>query len=296
MNKTLMIKGIGVITPNIQAFNDMKTIGASFPQIIKKDILNIPDPIEIQKKELRQMSKLTRLCIFAAANAIKMTNLKDKHSVGLFLGLTHGSASFLKKFHDYFIDYGADLASPSAFSNGISSAPLSSISSIFQLTDGGTAFTGVENIGIELLNEAAFSIINNEYQSCLAGAAEEFSSIVEDVYRNIGWYNGESPLYLPSCQKRGKRNPGFSISEGSVFFFLESSKKISEGENCYCFFSPIENLFNLRNSFDLIISGAGGGPQDIFELRLLKKVLSIQEKPVPVLFSKPFFDKINPSA
>jgi hypothetical protein len=38
---------------------------------------------------------------------------------------------------------------------------------------------------------------------------------------------------------------------------------------------------------DLVICGAGGGPQDQFELQILARLGAVLDKPVPVLFSKP---------
>ena len=51
----------------------------------------------------------------------------------------------------------------------------------------------------------------------------------------------------------------------------------------------MDDLNKFNEEVDIIISGAGAGPQDEYELETLSLILSRQQLPTGILFSKPFF-------
>ncbi|MBD3240611.1 MAG: hypothetical protein GF331_08515 [Chitinivibrionales bacterium] len=60
------------------------------------------------------------------------------------------------------------------------------------------------------------------------------------------------------------------------------------GDAPTCLFTPLEDCTDLPQPPDLIVCGAGGGPQDRYELDALANVLANTDSPTPVLFPKSF--------
>ncbi len=262
-SKTVAITGIGIVMPSVQSYGDCRE------DVLKKckhkrTVDSIPLPQGQNARELRRLSKLVKLTVSAADQALMMSGA-DRSKMAAGVALTHGSTSFLAEFHDLLFEYGADSASPSAFSNGVTNAPLSTISTLYKLTSGGITFTGLESSGIDLLNQAAEAVGCNEYASYLAGSAEEYSPITEKIYQAKGWYNGITPPYLPSCSCN---EYGLSLSEGSAFVVFEKMTEDSMARAIATYTSHESGWSDIKK--DLVISGASGGPQDSFELETIK--------------------------
>jgi 3-oxoacyl-(acyl-carrier-protein) synthase len=274
------VTGIGIIAPSVLSFSNITkdTLG-----LINKEkiVANVPLPEGQNSRELRRLSKLARMAVGAADQALRMSK-KNTENMGTGVALSHGSTSYLSEFHDLLFTYGPDNASPSAFSNGITNAPLSAISTMYNLTSGGISYAGLESTGIDMLSYGAEAIICKEYDSFLAGAAEEYSPLVDHIYSQIGWYNGREPNFLPweECS-----TAGYSISEGSAFLVFESLTDDS-CSRALALYKPV-SMAAPRWSSDLIISGAGGGPQDLHEKKLILELL--QSKSSDVVFTSGVF-------
>ncbi len=291
-NKTVAITGIGAITPAINDISAMASYCKSAPDKLPKKVENIPPPPEMNSRELRRMAPLTRLALYATGRLFLDLKL-SRGNCGLYIGLTHGTTSLLMEFHDYLFDFGPAMVSPNAFSNGVTNAPLGAVSKYLGLTQGGGTLVGYENCGLITLNQAAFSIANGIYDTCCAGAAEEYSPLVEEAYKKILWYddNDKNPDHLPFPQnKSAPDRKSFTLSEAGVFFTLTKPGNVpNKSDKNYCLYSPVDDLNNFNEEVDLIISGAGAGPQDEYELETLSLILSRQKLPTGILFSKPFF-------
>lgn len=261
------VTGIGIVTPSVLSF-DMITKDKLNVSEIKKIIDDIPLPQGQNSRELRRLSKLVRIAAGAADQALNMSG-KSTEKMGVGVALTHGSTSYLVDFHELLYSYGADNASPSAFSNGVTNAPLSTVSTMFKLTSGGVTYTGLESSGLDILSAGAQSLLFNEYDSFLVGSAEEYSPFVEQIYAEYGWYNGRIPSYLPggNC-----RTEGYPLSEGGAFMVFEPLTEETSGR-AVALYQPVSDDELMQCMPDLVISGASGGPQDKYEKRLLKKIL-----------------------
>jgi hypothetical protein len=168
-------------------------------------------------------------------------------------------------------------------------ATLSAITHQMGLINGGCTFTGYENCGLDVLNHAAYSILDGRLEACFAGAAEEYSPLVEEAYRRFKWFPVNQPLFLPSPMTDASPSTGFGISEGSVFISLEKVEQTQPGRHRGCFYSPVEVLSTIEGGYDLIISCAGGGPADTYELTALRTLLDNTHTKPGLLFSKCFF-------
>ncbi len=289
MNNTVVLTGVGIITPLVNDIYNLASCCSDSKNSIHKKVDIIPAPQDMNNQELRRMARQTKLALYAADKAVGQAGLKGQDG-GLYLGLTHGSTSLLKEFHDYLFDYGPGMVSPNAFSNGVTNAPLGAISNHLHLTHGGGTLVGYENCGMEILHYAVSALIRNDLPFYCAGATEEYSPLVEDAYHLLNWYKEAIPTKLPSPVNGNLNESGFSLSEGSVFFTLcplECSPKNTNINNC--FFTPVDDIKSFNKEIDIIISGAGGGPQDVYELEALSLIASNQKTPTGILFSKCFF-------
>jgi hypothetical protein len=281
MNPHVAIQNIGIVTPGVSAAAEIASQCARAGTGALRIVEDIPPPPGMPSRELRRMARLTRFALYAADAACAGTDAAGNPECGLFVGLTHGSTSYLKEFHDYLFDYGPQMASPTAFSNGVTNAALGAVSKLCGLTGGGVTLVDDESCGMLVLNQAAYALMQGDFRFCCAGAAEEYSQVVADVYARLGWFCGPAPRALP-CMDEGT---GFSQSEGSCFMVLARS----EQQHGACFFEPVDHIDNIGEDIDLVISGAGGGPTDRFERDALVKILSRQATPAGVIFSKCFF-------
>ncbi len=289
-NTTVALTGIGIIIPGVDSISDLSSYCSKSDNSFCKQVEKVPPPEKMNRRELRRTAHLTKLALYAADEATSEANL-NKQNGSLYVGLTHGTTSLLKEFHDLQFDFGPDMVSPNAFSNGVTNAPLGAISKLLGLTNGGCTLVGYEHCGMEILHFAASAITNNTVDFCLAGAAEEYSSIVEDTYKQLNLYQEQSiPDKLPYPVINNSESKGFPLSEGSVFFSVCSKEYAAKTSvTPYCFFTPVSDINIFSKEVDIIISGAGGGPQDTYELEALSCILTRQNTPTGLLFSKNFF-------
>ncbi|MBD3390657.1 MAG: hypothetical protein GF418_01415 [Chitinivibrionales bacterium] len=285
MRDAVEVKSFSVVTPGVRELSEMPAWCASQAGEPPGRAQSIPPPQDISPRELRRMARMTRFGLYAADRACREAGVVNDPSCGLIVGITHASTSLLKEFHDYWFDHGPQMASPSAFSNGVTNAPLGAISRHCRLTRGGATIVGTEDCGMQVLHEAHRAVVDGEYAGCCAGAAEEYSDIVANAYTRAGWFSPGVPAYLPWADT----GRAFAPAEGSAFAVLSPCRR--NGRRA-CTFIPVGDPRELNGSVDMVISGAGGGPQDPFERDALRAVLDTCD-PVPaVLFPKPFFGEL----
>jgi 3-oxoacyl-(acyl-carrier-protein) synthase len=289
MAEAVAITGVGVIIPSRTGIEALHLHTLLQDMEKQRLIVSVPAVDGIAKNDLRRMSKLTRYTIFAAHQAMTASACQPDKT-GLFVGLTHGSTSLLAEFHDYLFDYGPDMASPNTFSNGVTNAPLASVSAFLKVKEGGTTFLGYEDAGSDMLNYCSRNILDGEYGACCAGASEEFSDIVNGAYGQCGWYSVQPPPHLPFPMIRGDGKTGFGVSEGSAFIILESLDRAgARGVKPLCHYAPV-NVESDEVEADVVVCGAAAGPQDSYELDMLERLgKSLRGKKPALVFSKPLF-------
>jgi 3-oxoacyl-(acyl-carrier-protein) synthase len=282
MKNSVVIKSFGLLTPSVRDIAGMapycRSVNGTFP--LRAEAIVQPDGMPL--RDIRRMARLTRFALYAADAACREAGVSGNPQCGLIVGLTHGTTELLKDFHDYWFDFGPNNVSPAAFSNGVTNAPLGAVSKHCRLTAGGVTLNGAEECGMVAMNLAAQAILRGDYDFCCTGASEEYSGLVADVYRRRGWFCGEIPVSLPCLI----HSQGFAQSEGSCFCVLG---RYSGKDERVCLFTPLSSIDALDHTVDVVISGAGGGPQDRYELDALERIFSRSKKPPQVLFSKCFF-------
>jgi|WetSurMetagenome_2_1015567.scaffolds.fasta_scaffold01814_6 hypothetical protein len=283
MNETVGISGVGLIGP---WGADLASLRAQrWPGRGATRTLDTAFSVDgVPKNDMRRMSKLTRFSVFAAAGAMTQAR-RPVDGTGIFLGLTHGSTSHLVDFHDYLFDYGPEMASPNSFSNGVTNAPLSSVSSVLKMTCGGTTLLGYENNGCDALSWGARAVVDAHYDACLVGSAEEYSPHIHDAYKACGWFADVPPPFLPYPSGEGRA--GVGTGEGGAFAVMEPLARFT-GKKPLCLFTPIA-VDEYRGGADVVISGAGAGPQDEHELKALQKLAAAGGPRPALLFTRPLF-------
>jgi 3-oxoacyl-(acyl-carrier-protein) synthase len=285
MSRSAIIAGIGLVVPGADALEGLLLHCQRAAGGARTEIETIPLPSGVKSQDARRMARLTRMALYAADSAWMRAGFSGRDG-SVFVGLTHGSTSYFQEFHDYLFDYGPEMAGPNAFSNGVTNAPLGTVSKHLGLTAGGCTLAGLENCGLEALTYGIDTIARGESALCCVGAAEEYSPLVESHYRELGWYPGAVPAHLPHPLSSGAAVQGVGVSEGSVFLALSAP---GLGDAARCRVTPVDNLGRLDLDVDLVISGAGGGPQDVCEAEALRSVLGRAKRPPALLFTKPFF-------
>jgi 3-oxoacyl-[acyl-carrier-protein] synthase II len=283
MNATVGISGIGLVGPwgtDLSSLRAARSEGAGNVRLVE----TVPAINGVAKNDMRRMSKLTRFSLFAASRALAQSG-RAADKTGLFVGLTHGSTSHMVEFHDYLFDYGPEMASPNSFSNGVTNAPLSSVSAALKMTCGGTTMLGYENNGCEVLSYCARAIADSYYDACLAGSSEEYSPVVHDAYKACGWFDAATPPHLPFPREEGAA--GLGISEGSAFVVLERLSHFTD-KNPLCLFTPVDPG-EYRGGAGVVISGAGAGPQDSYERAALAAIAKAGGVKPALLFTRPLF-------
>jgi 3-oxoacyl-(acyl-carrier-protein) synthase len=280
MNSKIIIKSFGALFPSVKDVSELSAYCRTHPETILKQIEVIPLPHGMPGGDVRRMARLTRFALFAADAAITGAGAKGDSACGLTVGITHGTTSLLKEFHDYWFDYGPQMASPSAFSNGVTNAPLGAISKHCAIKAGGITVLGEEECGMRAMHYAAESLENGQYRMCCAGGTEEYSELIAKAYQKLGWYGAAKPV-------SGNAGSLPVLSEGSCFCVLENCPAdICKGR---CELKPLSGIDELALNVDLIVSGAGNGPQNIFEIEAVEKILSACRKKPQIILPKVFF-------
>jgi hypothetical protein len=280
MSASYRIGGIGLIAPEIDSLEQLRAAACiRTPGGAPKRVDSVPPPEGMTPREQRRMAHLTKLALCAADRCGKMDPFTEERT-GLYVGVTHGPTGFLKEFHGYLFDYGPEMCSPNAFSNGLSNAPLGAVSHVMNIRGGGFTLVDFENCGLRALAIAAIDLDLGIYDGCCVGAVEEYSELVEQVYGEKGLYRGHDKVSsLPS-----PATTGFGVSEGSVFISLKSGTASSGG----CGYQPVDDPLRLAIKADIIISAAVAAPNDARELEHLIALRSKGHGAKGVLFPKAF--------
>ncbi len=263
MKMTVSLDGIGLILPGAhEAGRLCGAVGESIRKRVRQ-IDEIPLPRGANVRALRRSARLTRLALHASDKAYRGASYSGADT-GLYVGLTHGTTSLLREFHDYLYDYGPDSTSPNAFSNGVTNAPMSTVSRQFGITGGGCTLVGRQNVGLEALRHAAFSLETGEHKQCLVGAAEEYSDLVEHVYRGCG------EMRMGRWERRSE-----PMGEGAVFV------RLTHAEQSDIAYTALDNIEGIRPDLvvtDLSVAALRSGGHRA--LRLSLEALSV---PIPVV-------------
>jgi len=286
MELTVGLRGMGMYTPdfpNRQSLLDASIEGCT-GEIVKK-VTRCDLPAQLTARDVRRMAALTKYAVLAAEDAVGGIDFSGETS-GLYMGLTHGTTGLFCEFHDYLFDYGPEMGSPNAFSNGVTNAALGAVSRYLQITGGGVTLVGYEDIGLAVLNHAVTAIESGRFSTCLVGAAEEYASDIENAYFQAQWLHPDKPEYLPWTNDSAHK-ASLAVSEGAAFVVIEKPS-----DQTPWLYSPVESLDAFNTKVDCIVCGASGGKQDLYEMRAILKYAQRHALRLPLVYSKALFGEL----
>ena len=261
--RTVLVRSVGAVTaagPGLPSPDDGPPPGR---------LDRVPVPESIRPRDLRRAPQLTRLALFAAAEAVRDLSPDHRAEAGLFVALTHSSTALLAEFHRLLADHGPRGASPNAFSQGVTGAPQGAISRMLGVMAGGLTVVGHEGCGLEALSLAADALTGGRYPRALVGGAEEASPLLDRVYRGCLAPADSPPPHLPHPADPDQRPRSVPLSEGAAFVVVEPR---ADGERHLglCRYTPLDGVGDLAAPPDLVLCGASGGPGDRAELDALR--------------------------
>jgi len=169
------------------------------------------------------MSEYVKLTLAATMLACKDAGIEDipsfAKSCSAVLGSAHGSTNYSEQYYRQIVEEGIMAANPMLFAEGVPNAAAAHLSLMLSLRGPCQTVIGTRTAGLDALYLAATRIAIGEWDRAIVGAAEEYSTLVNDAYRHWGLYRGKSS---PAFSQGG----GFAVGCGAVTLVLECASSI----------------------------------------------------------------------
>lgn len=271
MNKTY-INGIGSVTPQ-----GLTKRGELLPEVfeIEEPFLQIqkPDFKEyVDAKSLRRMSKVIRMGVYAAFDAMKDAAVEQPDAI--LTGTGMGCQKDTEKFLNNMIENNESLLNPTAFMQSTHNTVGARIA--LMLKNQNENFTYVHrNFSFEsALIDSILMLAEAGKKQLLIGGIDEITDESWLIKTHINHYKKEA---INNLKILSDNQPGALAGEGSVFFILSSEKNeksYAAIEDAKTFFMPENSeeiqykmeTFLKRNSLsvsdiDLVLMGYNGDPE-----------------------------------
>ena len=294
MNKTIVITGIGILSPigiGRASFWEALAQGKTgFKQISLFDTsrFNVHvageiefDPVQfLGKKGLRDLDRSTKLVNTAAKLAIDESKLEiteaNSPRMGVAIGTTFGSLHSISQFDRTGLIEGPRSVNPSHFPNTVLNSPASQISIRFNIKGFNTTISTGFCAGLDALYYAADFIKLNRADVILTGAVEELCEETFLGFHNVGYLSGAEGAEPISCPF-DKRRSGAILSEGAAVLVMEDKEHavkrdahiLAQVMGCGNAFDPFNKRgynpqgIGLKNAITLALKDASLSPKDI---------------------------------
>jgi len=294
MNKTVVITGIGILSPiGIGRVNywdglfhgktGFRTIGLfdTFPfNVHIAGEIDFDPVLFLGQKGLRTLDRSTRLISSAAKLAIDDANLQitdeNTHSIGVSIGTTFGSLHSIFQFDREGLIEGPKYVNPSYFPNTVINSPASQVSIRFKIKGFNTTISTGFCASLDAVSYAADFIRLNRADVVLAGGVEELCEETFFGFHNLECLSGVN-CSEPICCPFDKRRNGIILSEGAVVLVLEDeTHALDRGTEILAAIMGYGNSFDpsadrsfnhtgngLKNAISLALKDASLNPSDI---------------------------------
>ncbi|MBW1823516.1 MAG: beta-ketoacyl-[acyl-carrier-protein] synthase family protein [Deltaproteobacteria bacterium] len=205
MNHTIVVTGIGLITPlgnSVEEFWRSCTRGASgikeisgfdtscYKSHFGGEVSDFNPKQFMDPMQYRKMSKASRFAVAASIQALKDASLSisdnNADRVGIIVGTGFGSTSRTDEFFLSLLQEGPAGAQPFLFSETVPNAPASQIS-IFHGVKGPLSTISHNNVSGELAIGYAFDLLQSgAADAILVGGVEELNDITFHCYAGLG--------------------------------------------------------------------------------------------------------------
>ncbi len=228
----VLITGIGVLLPSLTGNAEFVAhLCRPDPQPLGFDtggLETIDADRFVAVRRARRVSDYVKLAMGATSLALEDARISDipaftEHCAAI-LGTTHGSTAYCERYYRQIVEQGIDAANPLLFAEGVPNAAAAHLSTNLALKGFCQTVIGTRTAGLEALYHAAARIRAGEWRRALVNAADEYSTLVNRVYRHYG-LTAEPPEAARahgSIRTPAPRRPGFFTGCGAVTFVLES--------------------------------------------------------------------------
>jgi 3-oxoacyl-[acyl-carrier-protein] synthase II len=289
----VFITGVGVVMPGaigneafVAALNRRAhdVIRDSGP-IPESDYLHL-----LNARRVRRMSDYVKLTLAATMLACQDAKIDDipafAETCCAILGSTHGSTNYSQQYYRQIVDEGIDAANPMLFAEGVPNAAAAHLSLMLSLKGPCQTVIGTRTAGLDALRLAATRIAGGDWDRAIVGAAEEYSTVVNNAYRQWG-------LYRDAQAKEADPKQGFPTGCGAVTFVLEGARSVEQrngrtrgmisgavGPLSLKHLSPANMAGKLDGAFEEanLIGSANGTWIDRFESAILRKTDAAQNR------------------
>jgi len=271
MNKTY-INGIGAVTPQ-----GLTKRGELLPEIceFEEPFLQIQKPNfkeYVDAKSLRRMSKIVRMGVYAAFDAMKDVGVEQPDAI--LTGTGMGCQKDTEKFLNSMIENNETLLNPTAFMQSTHNTVGARIA--LMLENKNENFTYVHRtFSFEsALIDSILMLAEPDKTTTLTGGIDEITDDSRLIKTHINHYKKTA---INNLKMLDDNQPGGLAGEGSVFFVLsleKSEKSYAAIEDIQTFFMPENSeeiqhkldIFLKRNSLsvsdiDLVLMGYNGDPE-----------------------------------
>lgn len=215
-SRAVCITGIGMVLPGgigAYAINAVAHEGdtGTIPEALYLSLLNA--------RRIRRMSEYVKLSLAATVLALRHGGIEWPgpwtESCSTLLGSTHGGTQYCADYYRKIVEGGWVAANPMLFAEGVPNAAAAHLSLMLSLKGGCQTVIGSRTAGLDALRLASLRIATGEWDRAIVGAAEEYSTLVNEGYRHCGLYGGSD------------RSAGFATGSGAVTLLLESRESVT---------------------------------------------------------------------
>ena len=227
--RDIVITGAGVLSPAGQGMDaTMEALMAGTPLLQELDepwarpphhlAGRVAEPdlgAFVSPRKLRRISRISRMALCAAHQALEQAGLLGRPEVGVVLGTGLGALEETVAFMDQVIQEGAAAATPGLFPSSVMSVAAAQVSMVFGLMGYNTTVNHKE-VSAELALMVAMDAIRlGHADALLAGGVDELSWPVHHGYRRLHALGREAAPY-----RLGR--DGVILGEGAAVLALEA--------------------------------------------------------------------------
>lgn len=244
----------------------------SNPTIYNGDKLNCIEPDYtkyIDSKLLRRMSRIIKMGVAAASEALAQTAIKKPDAI--ITGTAYGCLTDTDQFLTRMVEFKETLLSPTAFIQSTHNTVAAQIALLLQCNSYNNTFVHRGSSFEAALTDAISLIEDGDAATVLLGAADEITEKSHTILKRFGLYkkDGNSANLINSNTK------GTMAGEGAAFFVMGKNKEgsIARLDAFKNYYKPQESASDLIKSFlrennivadeiDLIIDGKNGNEKE----------------------------------
>lgn len=204
-NTEVAVTGIGVVLPGCIGHEAFRAVmrgetaapwGEGTTEGDSVDIADADLASLINARRARRLSQYVKLGLAAVADAVSMATGEvpdggpnggfDESTIGI-LGTAFGSVGYSLNYYRQIVEQGIAMANPMLFAEGVPNAGAAHVSMHFGIRGGCQTIIGSRTAGLDALRLASLRLKEGTCQRAIVCAAEEYSPLVEETYRALGW-------------------------------------------------------------------------------------------------------------